>query len=422
MTAREAAYLSLIRCERAGKYTNIEADAAIKKYSLEDSDRALFTTLVYGVTEREITLDHIISLFSAKKDKKLSPEVKTILRLGLYQIMFLDRIPVHAAVNESVNLSKKFAKGTHGFVNALLRAAIRGRDGITYPDKATEAGVPLWIYESFIRDYGKEKVDEILSSLTEPSPHLTLRCNTLKCDEEELIRSIEVPSERTKYAPHGVRLCESMAVTDFSPLEDGYCFVQDEASQIAARALDAEPGMTVIDACACPGGKSFSIALDMKNTGKIISCDLHENKLSLIENGAKRLGIYIIETRAQDARKLIPELEQKADRVLCDVPCSGLGILKKKPDIRKKSEEEISGLGRIQYDILENCAKYLKRGGILIYSTCTLRRSENEDVTDAFIKNHSDYEYVPIHEGSGKVTIFPGDGMDGFYIAKIKRK
>ena len=421
MTAREAAYLSLLRCEKAGKYTNIEADAAIKKYSLEDSDRALYTTLVYGVTEREITLDHIITLFSSKKGKKISPEVKTILRLGLYQIMFLDRIPEHAAVNESVELSKKFARGTQGFVNALLRAAIRGKDSITYPDKATEAGVPNWMYDSFLRDYGKEKADEILSSLLTPS-RLTLRCNTLKCDEESLIKSIEVPCEKTKYAPHGVRLCENMAITDFAPLADGYCFVQDEASQLAAGALEAERTMTVIDACACPGGKSFSAALDMENTGKIISCDLHENKLTLIENGAKRLGISIIETRAQDARKLIPDFEGKADRVICDVPCSGLGILKKKPDIRKKSEEEISGLCKVQYDILENCAKYLKQGGILIYSTCTLRKAENENITDKFIKSHGEYEYVPINGDSGKVTIFPKDGIDGFYIAKIKRK
>lgn len=419
MNVREAAYLSLIRIEKAGKYTNIETDAAIKKYSLEDVDRALFTTLVYGVTERMITLDYIISVFSSRKKEKISREVLTILRMGLYQLYFLDRIPEHAAVNESVELSKKFARGAHGFVNAVLRAAIRGKKTLTYPDIATEYGIPEWIYNSFSRDYSTDTANKIISSLYDPV-FLTLRCNTLKCSEETLMKDIEVESKRTKYAPHGVRLTENMPITDFAPLEDGYCFVQDEASQLAAEAVGAKRGMTVIDACACPGGKSFSMALDMENTGRIISCDLHANKLSLIENGAKKLGITIIETREQNSGEFVPTLEESADRVLCDVPCSGLGIMRKKPDIRFKTENDISYLPEIQYKILENCSRYLKPGGILVYSTCTLRKNENEDVTDAFIHKHQDeYEY----DGeNSKMTFFPFEGRDGFYISKIIKK
>ncbi len=419
MNVREAAYLSLVRIEKAGKYANIETDAAIKKYSLDDADRSLFTTLVYGVTERMITLDYIISVFSLRKKEKISCEVLTILRMGLYQLYFLDRIPGHAAVNESVKLSKKFARGTDGFVNAVLRAAIRGKDTLTYPDIATQYGVPKWIYDSFSRDYGMDTANKIVASLYEPT-YLTLRCNTLKCTEEKLISDIEVESVRTKYAPHGVRLKENMPTTDFAPLEDGYCFVQDEASQLAAEAVGAEKGMTVIDACACPGGKSFSMALDMENTGRIISCDLHANKLSLIESGAKKLGISMIETREQNSGVFVPELEEAADRVLCDVPCSGLGIMRKKPDIRSKSEDEIIRLPEIQYKILENCSRYIKPGGILVYSTCTLRKSENENITDKFINTHPDFEYA---EPDGKRTFFPfEDGIDGFYIARIRKR
>ena len=270
MTARKAAFTSLMRCEKAGRYTNIELDSAIKKYSLDEEERALYTALVYGVTERRITLDFLIDSFSDIKTSRISPAARTVLRMGIYQILFLERIPDHAAVYESVQLAKQYSRAAAGFVNAILRRTLREREEIKYPDKATEAGLRSDLYGMWCEQYGNAKADKIADSMAEHA-YLTLHADTLRIDALSLRREIECGSTVGRLSPDCVRLTENMPVTDFAPLEDGLCFVQDESSAYAASLLDARPGMTVCDVCACPGGKSFSAALSMKNEGVIYS-------------------------------------------------------------------------------------------------------------------------------------------------------
>ncbi len=423
MTARNAAFLSLVRCEKAGKYTNLELDAAIRKYGLDESERALYTALVYGVTERAITLDYVISLFSSLPERKIAPAVRVILRLGVYQLLFLDRIPDHAAVSESVELCKRYSRAAAPFVNAVLRTVIRQKDGITYPDPAVRYGLRREVYEMWQEQYGAALAERIAGALNTPA-RMTLHANTLRLSAGQLREQIECETVQGVLCPDCVRLLEHMPVTDFAPLADGQCFVQDESSAYAASLLDARPGMRVVDACACPGGKSFAVALQMQNQGEILSCDLHENKLSLIRSGADRLGISIIKTRAQDAREYCPEFAE-ADRVLCDVPCSGLGVIAKKPDLRHKPLSEISHLPEVQYAILENCARYVRHDGLLVYSTCTLNRAENELVIGRFLAHHGEFAPALFDTPDGALgmrTIFPDEyGSDGFFVARLRR-
>ena len=421
MQARKATFNSLLRCEKAGRYTNIELDSAIKKYGLEEEERALYTALVYGVTERAVTLDYIIGRFSSLPDNKIAPAVRVILRLGIYQLLFLDRVPDHAAVSESVELAKTYCRSAAPFVNAILRRTVREREDITYPTPAVKYGIREDMYGLFREQYGEAQAERICVSFCEPT-YLTLHANTLKVSASELREHIECESELGSLAPDCVRLTENMPISDFAPLEDGLCYVQDESSAYAVSLLGAQPGMTVIDTCACPGGKSFALALQMKNEGTLISCDLHENKLSLCESGAKRLGIDIMTTRSADGRVFIPEYEGVADRVLCDVPCSGFGVLGKKPDLRHKSIGETEHLPRVQYAILENCSRYVKSGGVLLYSTCTLNKRENEEVAERFLCAHPEFEPYPAN-GEYMRTIFPYEyGSDGFFFCRMLRK
>lgn len=423
MNARKAAYLSLMRCEKAGKYANLEADAAIRKYELDEAEKALFTQLVYGVIERQITLDYIISLYTKNPDRKMPEPLRTILRLGLYQLLYLQKIPEHAAVNESVELAKTFYRGGAPFVNAVLRRAVREKGNIRFPVPAIEYGLPVPLYTLWAHQYGEETAFKLAQSTTR-KPTLTLRVNTLKCTPQTLMEEIECESAPTTLAPSGIRLLENMPVSYFAPLEDGLCFVQDEASQYAVSIAGAKPGMTVIDACACPGGKSFGFALDMHNQGKILSLDLHTNKLSLIERGAKRLGIDIIETHAHDSIHLCGEWVSSADLVLCDVPCSGFGIIAKKPDIRHKDLSSIARLPEIQASILNTCAQYVKPGGTLLYTTCTLNRAENEEIAERFLQEHQElFTPAPFDQGRWYKTLFPFESdTDGFFIAKFQKK
>ena len=422
MNARKAAFTSLLRCEKAGKYTNLELDSAIKKYSLDENERSLFTALVYGVTEKIITLDYVISLFSSLPQNKIAPAVRVILRMGIYQLLFLDRIPDHAAVGESVELAKTYVRSAAGFVNAILRRTVRERGNITYPDIPTQVGIRNDLYNMWCEQYGGECADKIALSL-ENKTYMCLHANTLRITADELICEIECESRIGGLAPDCVELCENMPVTDFAPLEDGLCFVQDQASAYTASLVGARPGMTVIDTCACPGGKSFAMAMDMQNEGKLYSFDLHCNKLSLITGGAERLGIKIIETAERDGRSPGENLLGKADRVLCDVPCSGFGVLRKKPDLRAKPVSEAEHLPEIQYEILCASSGYLKSGGVLVYSTCTLNKHENEEVIGRFLDSHSDFEPYPFYGENHTRTIFPYEySTDGFFASRIRKK
>ena len=416
-SCRALALDSLIALERDGRYSNLEVDARLKRSSLSDADRALYTRLVYGVTERRITLDYIISQLSSTALESLDDDVRTALRLGVYQLRFMDKIPEHAAVSETVDLVGKQRKG---YVNAVLRSYIRAGKPLSLPSSddrtkylSVKYSVPEPLVGHFRTSYGDSEAEPLLDALNR-EPKIGLRVNTLKITTDEAERL--TGGIRSSFAD-GILLVDSLDETAKDGIGSGLWFVQDEASRAATMLLGAKPGETVVDTCACPGGKSFSAAVDMKNDGKVFSFDLHKNKLSLIEKGASALGITIISTEERDARQPKAELVGRADRVLCDAPCSGLGVIAKKPDIRYKNLDGCAKLPEIQYGVLCGASEYVKNGGTLVYSTCTLNPAENENVVSRFIENHAGFEL-----GSMK-TFFPHkDGCDGFFAAKMIRK
>lgn len=430
VSAREVALDILLRCEKDGGYANLALDAALSRSELSAVDRGLVTELVFGVIERKITLDHYISKLSSAKLGEVEPRVLMLLRMAIYQLAFLDRIPAYAAVNESVSLCPKRAKG---YVNAVLRSFMRLDAPIALPDEpierlSVEYSYPTSLCELFCSEFGLERAGALFSAMNE-NPKPSFRVNTLKTDSETLIAALEkegVKAQKSSLAPNGL-VTSGGAVVSLSGLKNGEFFVQDEASQICCEALGAKAGDFVIDVCAAPGSKSFGAAINMKNIGRVLSCDLHKNKLSLIERGAKRLGIDIIETRAADGRVGIEELFSKADKVICDVPCSGYGVIAKKPEIRYKDPKETERLPEIQYDILESCSRYVKAGGVLVYSTCTVLGRENGDNIEKFLNAHSDF-YAEDYEVCGKkysaiTTFMPDtDKTDGFFVARLRRK
>ena len=420
--ARSAAFRALMRIGKGG-YSNTEVTLSLGGGELMDKDRALYTALVYGVTERRITLDWLITRFGSRDADSLDPAVLTLLRLGMYQIFFTDRIPDHAAVYETVELSKKTAKKASGYVNAVLRSALRGRDSIEWPDEGEDRSfalsvrhsLPIWLVDIWLSDYPDHAA--ALMEYANSVPPIGVMTNTLRISRERLIEKLSgigIAAEAPDDAPRCL-LLGGAAYSDIEPMS-GLMRVQDKASQLACEALGAEPGERILDACAAPGGKSVYSAVRMENRGEIISCDLHEKKLGLISSAAEKLGITIIKTRPLDARRYEPSLGA-FDRVLCDVPCSGLGAIAKKPEIRYKETKDIEALPKTQLSILESCSGYLKPGGRLVYSTCTVNRAENDDIARRFTEKHGDFEFCL------EKTLFPDtDGCDGFYYAIWKRK
>lgn len=434
VNVRDAIVNSLMRTTNGSKFSNLELDSALKKYDLSQKDRALFTAIYYGVIERRITLDTIIGKLSSRPLEKIDPRTLEILRVALYQLRFMDRIPAHAAVSSAVDLTRK--GGTDSFVNAVLRAYLRSPDdfegeklGLLGAEFLSyKYSVPVWLVENWTADYGYETAEKIAAESCS-RPTVTLRVNTLVSSSDEICRELTaagIECERVEDSESAVRLLSSCPLEELSPLREGRAYVQDMASQYASAVLAPLPGETVFDVCACPGGKSFSAAMRMENKGRVLSFDLHRSKLSLIDKGAEKLGIDIIETAERDGRIFVPEYEGIADRIICDVPCSGLGVISKKPEIRYKDPAEIKRLPEIQSAILENCSRYLKAGGTLVYSTCTLNRAENDEVYDRFISSFEgfvpeDFEVGGRRSTGGKLTLFPFDGTDGFFISKIKR-
>ena len=430
MSARKLALKVLSRCRRDGGYSNLTLDSALKNSELSDADKALATQLVFGVITRKITLDHYISKLSSIGGSKIEPDVRDVLRMGLYQLIYLDRIPAHAAVNESVTLVPSRARG---FVNAVLRNWQRKGKDIALPDDPIEKmsvlrSYPVELCEKLVAEYGYSDADACLESMNE-TPPLTVRVNTIKTSRDDLLRVFlenGIDAEAGIVSPYAIRV-KGTPITRLLGFDEGVFFAQDEASQICVAALGVKPGDTVIDVCSAPGGKSFGAAMMMENTGKIHSFDLHDSKISLIRSGAENLGINIIEARAADARDFVGALSESADAVLCDVPCSGYGVMAKKPEIRFKSLSDAARLPEIQYAILENASKYVKKGGTLVYSTCTILPEENGKNVERFISEHKNF----IPEGftfGGRVfdaqtTLLPHkDGTDGFFVAKFTKK
>ncbi len=410
----------LNRCGSAEQYSNLALDTAIKRGELSPADRGLLTALVYGTIERQLTLDHWITQLSDRTPDRIEPEARNLLRLGLYQLAYLDRVPDHAAVNETVALA---SKRTKGFVNAVLRAFLRAEKNLPLPKDPVERLSVQYSFSPkicrlFVEEFGIERTESLFCAFGKQPP-LHLRVNTLRLSRQELLKRLtdagydaaEALESRT-----GIELT-SAPIASLPGFEEGDFFVQDEASQLCVEALDAHAGMTVIDVCACPGSKSFGAAIDMENRGRVIACDLHRNKLSLVRSGAERLGISIIETEARDARNTNEAWLGLADRVLCDVPCSGFGVFAKKPELRYKDPEKSEALPDIQLAIVESACRYVRAGGLLVYSTCTLLPSENERNVARFLDRHSEFSLLR------ERTLYPDvDGTDGFYFAVLQKE
>lgn len=426
---REAALNSIIRCEKDGSYSNIEIDSAIKKYGLTGIDRSFFTALVYGVIERKITLDYLISHYSRLPVNELDIFILNILRLGTYQILYMTRVPDRAACYESAEQAKRRLNiGAVSYVNAVLREISRNKNSLPFPSPgvnltpylSVKYSLPEWLCDMWRSMYGDDKTEKIAEAVNR-RPHITLRVNTLKTTTEQLISQLnESGIEAVKNNVHNsITLLNDVPINEL-PISEGLCYVQDITSQMCAEALDPQPGETVIDACAAPGGKSFACAMLMENKGSIYSFDLHKNKLSLINEGARRLGINIIQTSVQDGTALNGAYINIADRVLCDVPCSGLGVIARKPDLRYKKPEDITRLPGIQFNILNTSSSYVKNGGILLYSTCTLNIKENEEVVSRFLSVNKNFEYDDFRFK----TIYPDicSDSDGFFFARFRKK
>ncbi len=413
----------LHKINSAGQYSNIALDTAIKRSELSLEDRGLLTALVYGVLERQLTLDYCIAQLADRPIGEIDPDAVMLLRLGLYQLAYLDRVPDHAAVNETVSLAPRRIRG---FVNAILRTFARGGKAMPYPDRTVDPigylsvrySVNAELCKLFVECFGEERTDAVLRGF-ERIPPLTVRVNTLRTTREALLArwgTEGIKGLPTSAAPFGLSVMGKTPVTALSGFDCGDFFVQDEASQLCVKALDVHPGMRVLDACACPGSKSFGIAMDMEDQGEVISCDLHANKLSLVLSGAERLDITSLAVMERDAREPNAAWIAAFDRVLCDVPCSGFGVLSKKPELRLKSPQMSERLPQIQSDILKNASTYLKKGGKLVYSTCTVLPRENEEVVRAFLAEHTAFTLLEMR------TLMPDtDGTDGFFYAVLQR-
>lgn len=428
--ARQAALEVLEKCRRSGAWSSAAIDGVIKKYGLDSKSAALATALSLGVIQNETLCDYYIDSFASSK---IEPKVRDILREAVYQLLFMDRIPHSAAVNEAVLLCKSLGYSrASGFVNAVLRkisANLLDLPEIPKDDEVEYLSIkyshPKWLAERIISEKGFSFAENFFRANNEAA-ETCIQVNTLKTDtytlKEELINS-GIDCREHEWLKDA--LIVSGNVTRLPGFTEGKFYVQDTAARCAVNVAGLKPGMKVLDACAAPGGKSFAAAITMNNEGEITSCDLHEKKLGLIKSGAERLGISIINAEAVDARQ--PRTDE-FDVIIADVPCSGLGVIRKKPDIRFKAEAELSGLPEIQIAILNNLSQYVKRGGELIYSTCTVLKEENEAVIDKFLSEHDEYikETFTLPNGvtaeNGMYTFWPNvDGTDGFFVCKLRR-
>ena len=423
---RKLALESLIKSEVNGSYTNIEIGTSLERNDLSSVDKRLYTLLYLGVIEKKLYLDYIISKYSRVKDIEI--DIRCTLRLGLYQLIFCDKIPDYSAVSETVELCPKKAKG---FVNAVLRSFLRDNKTVDMPlDKwqalSIKESIPCELIGLLRESYGDTEAYK-LCTYNKRENYLSIRVNTLKSTREEIfdyLKSIDLDPKYSTLA-NDIILCSTQISQIKDLIDTGRVFIQDESSKIATEIFAPKRGEIIADMCACPGGKTFSCAIDMENEGQVYSSDLHKSKLKLIKDGALRLGIDIINVKEQNAKETVEDYIEKFDRVLLDVPCSGLGIMFKKPDIKYKSIESIENLPSVQYDILKSCARYVKKGGVLLYSTCTINKKENEDNIEKFLRENSSFRLEPFYVGNKKIeggvyTFLPHiDNTDGFFVAKM---
>lgn len=442
-SAREAAFSALLHVDVNEGYSNIVLDKTLSSFSLDQRDKSLASAIFYGVLERRITLDYIISQFSKTPVHKISPQILEILRIGAYQILYLDKIPKSAAVNESVNLAKtNQAVKASGFINAVLRELLRNLDRIQMPDAEKEPllylsvqySCPQWLIELWQQAYGKDTTVRLLES-TFDKPPVFARINNTIIDTESLIQKLDaegVKANAITWLNSAIELQQTGAISQSACFQEGFFHVQDLSSQLCCTLLHPAAGERVLDVCSAPGGKAFTIAEIMGNQGELVAFDKYKGKVNLIRQGAQRLKLNIIQAAVRDAAEGKDALEP-ADRVLCDVPCSGLGIIRRKPEIRYKIKSAIDSLPNLQYRILCESSKLVKDKGILFYSTCTLNPKENFEVANQFLRNNDEFEALPldltneihhaIAEPENQLTLMPHvHGTDGFFMAAFRKK
>ena len=435
MTAREAALRVLTRCRRDGAWSGQILDQTLSQAELSPKDAALVSQLSLGVMQNSRYLDFAISRFCDLD--RLEPKLRDLLRLGAYQLLLLDRIPPHAAVNESVSLCRTAGMSrAAGLVNAVLRRLAQQRDCLPEPPGAGSAAylavrysVPDFFVEKLLARYDYDFCEAFLRACLK-TPETDLQLNTLKTDLpafRALMEEKKLPLAQHDFPSHCVSVSGGR-VSELPGFGEGLFYVQDRAAAMAVEIAAPQRGMRVLDACAAPGGKSFAAALRMQNEGSVLSCDIHEKKLALIREGANRLGLSCIETCARDARAPEESWRERFDLVIADVPCSGFGVLRKKPEIRSRRAEETEGLPEIQLAILNNVSRFVKPGGTLLYSTCTVLFEENDELVARFLRENPAFSPEDCHVGDrsshrGCYTFWPHlDGTDGFFAAKLIRK
>ena len=420
---RRTALEVLLEVETEGAYSNLSLNRNIKKTGA--GDPAFVRELVYGVLKKKYLLDHFLRQFVKKGFGRLKAPELNLLRMGAYQLLYMGSVPSYAAISETVELAKKYARGKEGFINGVLRSLDRKRDSLEYPEDdespeyiGTFYSVNPWIARLLIRTYGYEDAKAFMEKVNS-TPELSLRVNLLKNTREELMAELSEEGFRlraSELSPRAV-IAEGSGILETEAFRMGRFSVQDQASIMAADSLMADKGMRVIDLCAAPGGKTAAIAEAMENTGEILAFDIYDHKLELMDRLMERNGISIVNTRKNDGRVQIEALRGTADRVLCDVPCSGLGVLGRKPELKYRDEYDMRELAGIQSEILKNAASYLKEGGILVYSTCTVDPDENQGVTERFLEENREYRK------DKELSLAPHTtGTDGFYICRIIRE
>lgn len=422
---RKTAYDILKDIDETGAYSNLKLNRCEEARQLKSP--AFVRELVYGVLRWQLQLDYILKQLLDRPESRLKRRERILLRMGLYQLRYMDSVPEYAAVNETMRLSKELCRGREGFINGVLRAYGRKEAQILWPDRNQSPVEYLsivhscepWIAQMWCSQYGFAQAERMLAA-SNRTPQLCIRANGLKTTAQALCNSLSADGfalSEIASVPEGFRVRGS-GLTKTEAYRNGWCSIQDESSMLAVCALNPQPGQTVIDVCAAPGGKTLFAAERMKNQGRIVAGDLYPARLSLLQQQALRLGVSIVECCAWDATQEKEALRQSADCVLVDAPCSGLGVLRRKPEIKYKREsQELRQLPQIQFDILRTSALYVKPGGTMVYSTCTVNREENQEVVRRFLESCGEFQTVQ------EKQIFPGDQEgDGFYICKMKRK
>lgn len=436
MGARETALNVLLACRREGAWANGVLKEYVGRDGLDRREAALAARLCYGVLQNRLLLDYYLSQLLTGKVSNLHPGVRDILHLGLYQLYRMDKIPVSAAVNESVALAKKYCRKNPkapGLVNALLRRAVDSKGKLQEPRSYVEKYSHPQVLVDLLKGYvGKELLEPMLRANNDIPP-MTVQVNTFRTDTKTLTEELAregITAQSHSWLEDCLVLAGTGDLEKLQSFREGRFYVQDAAAKLSVLCAGLQPGNRVLDCCAAPGGKSFAAAIEMRGTGSICACDIHEHKIGLIQNGAQRLGFSNITVKHQDASVFVPEWEGAMDVVIADVPCSGYGIIRKKPDIRYKDPASMKDLPELQMRILKNQARYVKPGGVLMYSTCTLVRQENEGAVEAFLREMPEFSTEPLmlpgnfpKNTSGMLTLVPGQyDTDGFFICRLRRK